>query len=336
MKRLVMLLLVLAATAFGWSATAHEVRPAYLEIDQTGPAAYAVTWKQPTLGDVAIHLAPHLSNAWLERQPTDQLAAGGYLIKTWSIQSAAAAALAGQIVTIDGLEQTITDVFVRVTLRNGQSFEGIVRPETPSLKIALVNGSGMSGLDFLTLGLRHILTGPDHLLFVLSLLLLVRDRWTLVKTVSAFTVAHSLTLVAASFGLISLPVPLLNALIALSILFLAPEIVRARLGGSSVTIRHPWIVAFAFGLLHGLGFASGLTGLGLDRRELLVALVLFNVGVEIGQLVFIAFVLGLRRAFRLMEIDWPRPVVAAPTYAVGVLGAAWAIQYAAVTFGAGP
>jgi hypothetical protein len=167
----------------------------------------------------------------------------------------------------------------------------------------------------------------------LGLLLIVRDRWMLLKTVSSFTLAHSLTLALATFGLIQLPTPLLNALIALSILFIAPEVVRAQRGGTSLTIRHPWVVAFLFGLLHGMGFASGLTSLGLERGALLAALVLFNIGVEIGQLAFIALVFALKRSFRLMEWRWPAAVAAAPTYAIGILGASWTIQYCAVLFG---
>ena len=313
-------------------AAAHEVRPAFLEIDQTGPATYAVIWKQPTMGDVGIHLAPHISNGWLERPPSDQYAAAGFLIKTWKIAGAGPAPLDGRIVRIEGLEDTITDVFVRVRLRDNQTLDAMVRPEAPTLRIGFVNGSAMSAAAFLGLGIGHILTGPDHLLFVLGLLLLVRDRWMLLKTVSAFTLAHSLTLAAASFGLISLPLPLLNALIALSILFLAPEILRARRGGTSLTIRHPWIVAFAFGLLHGMGFAGGLTSLGLTGAALLVPLVLFNVGVEIGQLAFIAVVLAMGRAFRLMAIAWPKAVALGPAYAIGGLGAMWAFQYGALLF----
>jgi hydrogenase/urease accessory protein HupE len=314
---------------------AHEVRPAYLEIDQTDPRTYSVTWKRPTMGDVAIHLEPHLSNGWLEKPAFDQYVAASFLIKTWKIVTPVATPLDGQTVSIEGLANTITDVFVRVRLRNGQGLDTIVRPETPSVKIALANGEAMSVSAFLLLGVRHILTGPDHLLFVLGLLLLVRDRWMLLKTVSAFTLAHSLTLAAATFGLITLPMPLLNALIALSILFLAPEVIRARRGGTSVSIRHPWIVAFAFGLLHGMGFASGLTSLGLRGRALVAPLVLFNVGVEIGQLAFVALVLALRRSFRLMAIEWPKPLELTPTYAIGILGAMWTIQYSALLFGVG-
>jgi hypothetical protein len=336
MRRRLAAVLALLALIWATPALAHEVRPAFLEIDQTGPSTYSAIWKQPTMGDVAIHLAPHLSNGWLDQPPSDQYAAAGFLIKTWKISALGAAPLDGQTITIDGLSETITDVFVRVRLRNGQGLDTIVRPEAPSAKIALVNGQAMSSPAFLLLGIEHILTGPDHLLFVLGLLLLVRDRWMLLKTVSAFTLAHSLTLAAATFGWITLPLPVLNALIALSILFLAPEAVRAQRGGTSLTIRHPWVVAFVFGLLHGMGFASGLKSLGLEGGTLLSALVLFNVGVEIGQLAFIGLVLALRRSFRLMAIEWARPFALAPTYAIGVLGAMWTIQYGVLVFGAQP
>jgi hypothetical protein len=156
----------------------------------------------------------------------------------------------------------------------------------------------------------------------------------LLKTITAFTAAHSLTLAAATLGNIQLSTPLLNALIALSILFVAPEAVRAARGGTSLTIRYPWIVAFAFGLLHGMGFANGLSTLGLEKGALVGALALFNVGVEIGQLAFLAVVLGLVRSFRLMAVSWPPPVAALPAYAVGALGAMWTFQYSAILLGA--
>jgi hypothetical protein len=173
----------------------------------------------------------------------------------------------------------------------------------------------------------------DHLLFVLGLLLIVKDRWMLVKTISSFTLAHSITLAIATLGYGSVPAAPLNAAIALSILFLGPEIVRAWRGETSATIRRPWLVAFAFGLLHGFGFASGLTTLGLPRAEIPIALLSFNVGVEAGQLLFVALILLLDRAFRVLEIRWPRLVEALPGYAVGSLGAYWTIQRIALLLG---
>ena len=155
----------------------------------------------------------------------------------------------------------------------------------------------------------------------------------LVKTVSAFTVAHSITLAVATLGYASVPGPPLNAAIALSILFLGPEIVRSWRGQTSLTIRQPWVVAFAFGLLHGFGFASGLTATGLPRGEIPLALLLFNVGVEIGQLGFVCLVLLLERSFRQLEIRWPIWVRRAPGYLVGSLGAFWTIQRTAMMVG---
>ena len=167
----------------------------------------------------------------------------------------------------------------------------------------------------------------------LGLLLIVKNRWMLLKTITAFTVAHSITLAIATLGYANAPTLPLNAAIALSILFLGPEIVKVWRGESSFTIRHPWVVAFAFGLLHGFGFASALTSAGLPSNELPWALLSFNVGVEIGQVGFVVLILLLERAFRVLEIRWPRMVEALPGYTVGSLGAFWTIQRVAMLIG---
>jgi hydrogenase/urease accessory protein HupE len=190
-----------------------------------------------------------------------------------------------------------------------------------------------SFFGFLKLGIEHIWLGVDHLLFVFGLLLLVKSRWMLLKTVTAFTVAHSITLALATLGYAHLPGPPLNAAIAFSILILGVEIVRSRSGETSVTSLHPWIVAFAFGLLHGFGFASGLSALGLPAAHIPLALVMFNVGVEIGQVSFVLLILLLERSFRQLEIRWPRWIQALPGYTVGSLGAFWTIQRAAILLG---
>jgi len=308
-------------------ASAHEVRPAYLEIDQTGAFSYSVLWKRPTMGDVAVHLVPHISNGWLERPPADEYAASGFLIKTWKITSREVDPLANCTVRIEGLDQTITDAFIRVRLSSSRVMDAIVRPEHPSLTLQFGPHGTQSALVYLELGMEHILTGMDHLLFVLGLLLIVPNRWVLMKTVSAFTVAHSITLAVATVFHVAPPTALLNTLIALSILFLGPEIVRYSQSGTSLTLRHPWVVAFCFGLLHGFGFASSLLSLGLPRSEIPLALLMFNVGVETGQIAFIVLMLALIRAFRLMGIRWPRPLATLPTYTVGVLGVFWTILY---------
>ncbi|HTX53585.1 MAG TPA: HupE/UreJ family protein [Candidatus Baltobacteraceae bacterium] len=184
----------------------------------------------------------------------------------------------------------------------------------------------MISIAFLQMGIEHILTGVDHLVFVFGVLSIMGNRWTLLKTITAFTAAHSITLAVATLGWASAPAPPLNAAIALSILFLAPEMVRVRRGQTSLAILHPWIVAFAFGLLHGFGFASGLTTLGLPRSELPLLLLQFNLGVEVGQLLFVAIILLLVHSFRLLEIRWPQWAQLTPAYVVGSLGAFWTIQ----------
>ena len=320
-------LLLLAMPMLATVAWTHEVRPAYLEIDQTGAHSYSLLWKQPTLGNLTVHLVPHISNGWLEQPPAGEYAASGFLIKTWKVVATEPDPVAGRTVSIEGLEQTTTDALIRVRLSDGRNLDTVLRPEHSSFVVRFGSHGTQSALVYLQLGMQHILTGMDHLLFVLGLLLIVPNRWMLLKTVSAFTVAHSITLGVATLFQVAPGVALLNTLIALSILFLGPEIVRYQRGGTSFTLRHPWVVAFCFGLLHGFGFASGLLSLGLPRSELPLALLMFNVGVEIGQVVFIVLILALVRSFRLMEIRWPRPVLALPTYAVGTLGAFWTILY---------
>ena len=162
--------------------------------------------------------------------------------------------------------------------------------------------------------------------------MIVRDRWMLLKTITAFTAAHSLTLAAATLGWARVPTPPLNAAIALSILFLGPEMVRVHRGQTSLAIQHPWVVAFAFGLLHGFGFASGLTALGLSRAEIPLALLLFNVGVEAGQLFFVGLILLLIAAFRVLQVQWARWAEWIPAYTVGGLGVYWTIQRTLLLF----
>jgi hydrogenase/urease accessory protein HupE len=241
--------------------------------------------------------------------------------------------LAGKTISIDGLSVTITDVLVRVLHAKGQSQTVLLKPHSSTFKVLGAQPWTQLVMSYLSLGIKHILMGVDHLLFVLGLLLIVHNRWMLIKTITSFTVAHSITLGIATLGYASAPVPPLNAAIALSILFLGPEIVRSWRGETSFTIRHPWVVAFAFGLLHGFGFASGLNTIGLPQAEIPVALLLFNVGVEFGQIAFVVLILLLERSFRILEILWPRWVKMAPGYAVGSLGAYWFIQRTVVLVG---
>jgi hypothetical protein len=286
------------------SARAHEVRPGYLELFELDPQTYSILWKHPVGGETAIQIEPVFSTACTLWTPDrQQLTAGVALLRG---RLDCRAPLAGQTIRIAGLEETSTDVLLRIRHSDGRTETHLLRPSSPATAVGAATTRGQRALAYLDIGIEHILRGVDHLLFVLGLLLIVKDRWMLVKTISAFTLAHSLTLAVATLGYASAPVSPLNAAIALSILFLGPEIVRTWRNETSFTIRHPWVVAFAFGLLHGFGFASGLTAMGLPKSEIPLALLLFNVGVEIGQLFFVLLVLALERSFRVLEVRWPR------------------------------
>jgi hypothetical protein len=329
MRRRAALALVLAVLAS--PAAAHESRPGFLELRETGPETYALLWKKPTGGEVEIQIAPTVPDGCrLASADRQQMTPGAMIVRG---TLTCAGGLAGKTIAITGLEATITDVLVRLRHADGRLESHLLRPVNPRVTLGAASSAGERALGYLQLGWVHILLGVDHLLFVLGLLLIVQDRWTLVKTVTSFTLAHSITLAIATLGYARAPLPPLNAAIALSILFLGPEIVRRWRGESSFTIRHPWVVAFAFGLLHGFGFASGLTAMGLPQAEVPLALLLFNLGVELGQVAFVLLVVLLERAFRVLEVRWPRLIERLPGYAVGSLGAYWTIQRTLVLLG---
>jgi hypothetical protein len=306
------------------AALAHETRPAYLEINEMARGQYEVIWRTPVNAGMRLPILLQFSSDVKNlKDPATQELTDSLVERRWI---EAKDGISGKRIDFVGLQGTITDVLVRVELLDGRKLTTIVHPSQAWMEVAPTQGPLAVIGNYLLLGIRHISLGVDHLLFLLGLLLIVKDRWMLLKTVTAFTVAHSITLAIATLGYADAPVVPLNAAIALSILFLGPEIVRSWRGESSFTVRHPWVVAFAFGLLHGFGFASALTGAGLPRAELPLALLSFNVGVEIGQLGFVLLVLLLERSFRILEIRWPRWAEALPGYTVGSLGAFWTIQ----------
>jgi hypothetical protein len=309
----------------------HELQPGFLALQETAPGRYDVLWKLPSMGetDIRMPMFPVFPDNCRQLEAAQSARSGTAWLYTARV--ACTGGLAGRTLAIDGLASFSTDVLLRVQHAGGAVETHVLKPAQPSVTLLPAAGERRAGAGvYLYLGVEHILLGVDHLLFVLGLLLIVRDHWTLAKTVTAFTVAHSITLAVATFGIAQVPPLPLNAAIALSILFLGPEIVRVWRGETSFTLRHPWVVAFAFGLLHGFGFASGLAQVGLPKDEIPAALLLFNVGVELGQLAFVLLVLLLERSFRLLEIRWPLVVARLPGYAVGSLGALWTIQRVAM------
>lgn len=312
---------LLAASA----ASAHETRPAYLEIKETAPGNYSVLWRTPLMAGMRLPVMLKLpDNVRDLRQPSVEELSDSLVERRWV--DAGPDALAGKRIEFNGLQMTITDVFVRVEMLDGRQWTTIAHPSQPWVEMAASQSRKQAAAMYSVLGIEHILYGIDHLLFVLGLMLLVRDFRSLVKTITAFTVAHSITLGAATLGFIHVEVAPVEATIALSILFLAVELVRSQRGESGIAQRAPWIVAFAFGLLHGLGFASTLGKMGLPHSEIPIALLLFNVGVELGQLGFVLVFIGFVRSLATLEIRWPNWTRAIPAYSIGAFAALTFLQ----------
>jgi hydrogenase/urease accessory protein HupE len=303
---------------------AHEARPAYLEITATAAGRYDVTWRTPVYAGARLPVLLRFPDGSRDVvEPTQRELADSLLERR--VIDAGPAGLEGRRIEFVGLQATITDVLVRESRLDGLLSTTLVRPQRPWIEIAVTPGRFAVAGAFLAHGIEHILGGFDHLLFVVGLLLLVRGGWMLVKTVTAFTLAHSITLALATLGVVHVPGPPVEATIALSILLLAVEVIRRNRGESSFTLRWPWAVAFCFGLLHGFGFAGALAEIGLPQRDLPLALFTFNVGVEIGQLVFVAAVLGLRALLLRLPFpaSTPRIGSTAASYALGTLAVFW-------------
>jgi hydrogenase/urease accessory protein HupE len=301
------------------------MRPGYLEIRETEADTYDVLWKVPALGD-DMRLGLYLRFDDDVRMLTEPVAGifGGAHTQRLRIQRDSG--LAGVTVTIDGLDSTFTDVLLRLERLDGIEITHRFTPAEPSYIIPAEPSSGQVAWTYLTLGAEHILLGIDHLLFVLALLMVVAGWRKLVGTITAFTIAHSITLALAALGFVNVPGPPVEAIIALSIVFVAAEIIRGRQGSPGLTARLPWIVAFTFGLLHGFGFAGALSEIGLPQSSIPLALFTFNVGVEIGQLLFVAVVLVLYAIGRRIQPVPPEWAWRVPTYAIGGVAAYWTIE----------
>ena len=306
---------------------AHEIRPGYLEIKENADHSLQITWKQPTTGDYSIPLHPVISTGWM----VDSLAAisqtESYLIKRWQIP-AIHESLDKQIIKIDGLEKTMTDVLVKVTLLNDVSFTYLIKPIQPFVKLNLSKPQSPPVWQYIQLGIYHIWSGFDHLLFVLGLLLLVKKRSRLIWTITAFTIAHSITLALATLHIINVSASFTEAAIALSIVFLAVELVRHYRGNNGFAYHYPWLVSFLFGLLHGFGFASALQDVGLPENNIPLALFLFNVGVEAGQLAFVFVMLLIIAGIRRLKFQLPQWSYKLPAYLIGTLAMYWFIERA--------
>lgn len=305
--------------------SAHELRPAYLELRQSGPETYDVLWKVPGKGE-NLHLGLHVefpADCTKVTEPHASMINNAFT-QRWTLRRAGG--LGGMEIHVAGLSATMTDVLVRLDHLDGRAQVARLTPSAPSFLVLSAPGPLEVARSYSVLGIEHILTGVDHLLFVLALLLITRGGWKLVKTVTAFTCSHSLTLTAATLGWVHIPSPPVESVIALSIVFVAAEIIRQQRGEEGITARAPWLVAFSFGLMHGLGFAGGLSEAGLPVGHIPAALFFFSLGVETGHFLFIGAVLALIALFRRLRFPIPRWGRLVPPYAIGSVAMCWVIQ----------
>jgi hydrogenase/urease accessory protein HupE len=327
--------LVLLTCCLAAVTHADVFRPAYLELreagqDDSGADLYDVMWKRPAQGDSRLAIQIRFPQDTTQvSQPQGVFNENAY-VERWRISRPGG--LTGQILSIDGIVGGVTDVIVRIERQDGTSQVERLLPQSPQLTVKAATGTAAVAWSYLVLGIEHILGGVDHLLFVLALLLIVRGGKRIFLTVTAFTVAHSITLVSATLGWVHVPGPPIEAMIALSIVFVASEIVHGLRGRHGLTARAPWIVAFGFGLLHGFGFAGALAEVGLPQKAVPLALMMFNVGVEVGQLMFVAIALGARGVLTRLPVARPGWLSYATPYAIGGVAMFWAVERVAAFF----
>ncbi|PHS39383.1 MAG: hypothetical protein COB07_06410 [Sulfurovum sp.] len=322
MIRSVVLLLLLFYAAF-----ADEIRPAFLELTQKSDTSYKVLWKKPTQGETKnpLKLEPLFPKSAKVVGLKNLRRTNTALLESYVIDEVDA--LIGKKITIVGLESTSSDVLVRIHYLDGETEFIRVLPENPSFSLSHQSGFYNMSSTYFVLGVEHILEGYDHLLFVLALLLLVSNIRMLILTITAFTVAHTITLMLASFEMIQLSSTAVEAIIALSIVFVAAEVIYAMRGRKHVSAKYPWLIAFGFGLIHGLGFAGALKEIGLPQSDIVPSLIFFNVGVELGQLIFVFAVLMIawvvKKVFTQNVLRRGETGIA---YVIGSLAAFWLIE----------
>ncbi len=319
------LIMIFMLIAVGGQAVADEIRPGYLELSTTDGEVYSVKWKVPMKGDMVLSLKPVLPDDCTERMPPSSMRAGGAMITRWSV--ICPDGINEGHIRIDGLEATSTDVLVRIVRQDGITQMVRLTPDETGFVVERESSSLDVIRVYTALGIEHILGGVDHLLFVFALLLIVTNWRRLVGTITAFTLAHSITLAAATLGYVHVAQAPVEAVIALSILFLATEIIHNRQGRPGMAKRFPWLVAFIFGLLHGFGFAGALAEIGLPEQSIPLALLFFNVGVELGQLLFVLAVVAAGWVLRrLVAQKILQGGEVAASYLIGGLSAFWLID----------
>jgi len=323
MNKLFNWLSVIFFLVFSLSSRAHEIRPAYLQIQQLTETSCQLIWKVPTNGEMVISLQPTFSEGFTLTKAGEDIETEGSMVFHYNLQGSEP--FRGSVLSIHNLEKTMVDVLVNITYLNGEKITLMLSPDQPETILPGETSKWQVIRTYAVLGIEHILFGFDHLLFVLALLIISVGFRKLLKTITAFTIAHSITLSFSVLGLAKLPGPPVEAVIALSIVFLALEIVKLGRGKPTLTSRKPWLVAFTFGLLHGFGFAGALMDIGLPQSEIPLALAFFNIGVELGQIIFVIAAIGVIRLLAQYK-SWSPVLKQVPAYAIGSIATFWTID----------
>ena len=313
---------MIAALALAVAAKADELRPGYLEITQQDARHWHVTLKAPVKGGLAANATPAMPAYCTAGPPVRHLAADS-LYADWRYDCARP--LVGAKVGLSGLDRTVTDALVRIAPLARPVQAARLTSASPMAEVVARAGSAQVAGTYFVLGVEHILSGYDHLLFVLSLVLLLGGGWVVARTVTAFTIAHSITLAGATLGFLGVSQRPVEICIALSIVFLAVEVVKRDPAHPRLAERIPWVVAFLFGLLHGFGFAGALAEIGMPEGEVPVALLTFNLGVEAGQLAIVVVALGVLAIIGRVSVEGLAVFRRTAAYPIGSIAAFWMI-----------
>ena len=318
-------ILVLLEVVSGDFAIAHEIRPAYLQITEVGKgdANYHILWKQPVVQNRGLPIDPVFSDECELSDLSPPEVTSVAILYNWQTECD----LSETSIHVTGLMVNHTDVLVRVETLDDEVENYVLRPSNPTLDL---KEGGAPALDYFIIGVDHLVFGIDHVLFVIGLFLFIQAPIALIKTITAFTVSHSITLALSVLGLVKLDQGPIELVIALSILFLARELVQEESKRSRLTLGRPWVMAFFFGLLNGLGFAGALADIGLPKDDLWLSLLLFNLGIEAGQIAVI-LVLAIV-AWALSQINWKQYFNTLAAWGMGSVAAFWTIDRALLLF----
>jgi hydrogenase/urease accessory protein HupE len=318
------LVLLFISLFFTVNVMADEIRPAYLEVKEIKQSIFSLILKVPAKGSKKLNIKVVLPTECINITPVSTHFVDGAYLERWSVKCEDG--LVEKTLVAKGLITTNTDLLLRLEFIKAAPQSILLTPTKTSYQVPKEASSLQIVKTYTWLGITHILMGFDHLLFVFALLLILKNMRRLLWTITAFTLAHSITMAGATLGFIHIPQQPVEAMIALSILFLAMEIIHEKQGKVGLALRYPWVIAFLFGLLHGFGFAGALAEIGLPQQAITLALIFFNIGVELGQLLFIAVILVLVMLLRKIHTVWPAWAHQLPAYSIGSISAFWLIE----------